>query len=93
MAFLNQKENPSNKETADHISIRNRGGWVGLIVSLGIFVFFILVEVDSLLENARNDSVISLFPVKSRCEYIQIPENSLSCPICVCVLSEVCMNH
>ena len=48
---------------------------MGLIVSLGILVLFILVEVDSLLEIARNDSATSLFPVKSRCEYTQIPEN------------------
>ena len=48
---------------------------MGLIVSLGILVPFILVEVDSLLEIARNDSAISLLPVKSRCENTQIPEN------------------
>jgi hypothetical protein len=45
-----------------------------LIISLGILPFLILVEVTSLLEIARNDSVRSLYVVKSCREYIQIPE-------------------
>ena len=46
--YLIREDNPSSKETVEEIKL-NWGGWVGLIISLGIFVLLILVEVNSFL--------------------------------------------